>query len=55
MRIASEGRDGRITTTGTIHFARTFRGRKQLRRGAAPPTPLAPALGRVPRVATVQS
>jgi hypothetical protein len=52
--MVTHGRGGRITTTGTIHFARATRGRKELRRGEAPPQP-PPVFGRVPRVARLMA
>ena len=51
----THGSDGRLTTTGTIHFARGRRGRKQLRRGEAPPPSSPPVFGRVPRVARLMA
>ncbi len=53
--MVAEGGDGRITTQSTIHFARARRGRKELRRGEAPPTPPPPVFGRVPRVARLMA
>ena len=55
MSALVEGRDGRITTQSTIHFARARRGRKELRRGAAPPARLPPVFGRVPRIARLMA
>lgn len=52
---AAKGTDGRITTRSTIHFARARRGRKELRRGDAPPAPPPPVFGRVPRVARLMA
>ncbi len=49
------GRDGRLTTTGTIHFARARRGRKELRHGEAPPPPPPIVFGRVPRIARLMA
>ncbi len=51
------GRDGRLTTTGTIHFARARarRGRKELRHGEAPPSPSPIVFGRVPRIARLMA
>lgn len=42
--------NGRITTQAAIHFARTRRGRKELRCGEAPPATPTPMIGRVPRI-----
>ena len=53
--VVAEGRDGRITTRSTIHFARAPRGRKELRRGEAPPPPAPPVFGRVPRLARLMA
>lgn len=53
--VVTEGRDGRITTQATIHFARVRRGRKELRRGEAPPRPASPVFGRVPRIARLMA
>ena len=47
--------EARITTQATIHFARARRGRKELRRGQAPPPPAPPVFGRVPRVARLMA
>ena len=47
--------DGRITTHATIHFARAPRGRKELRRGEAPPPSAPPVFGRVPRIARLMA
>ena len=52
--IAHSG-DGRITTQSTIHFARAPRGRKELRRGTAPPPAPPQVFGRVPRVARLMA
>ncbi len=49
------GRDGRLTTTGTIHFARARRGRKELRHGEAPPPPPPIVFGRMPRIARLMA
>lgn len=53
--VVAEGREGRITTQSTIHFARARRGRKELRRGEAPPAPPPPVFGRVPRIARLMA
>ncbi len=53
--VVAEGRDGRITTLSTVHFARAPRGRKELRRGEAPPPPVPSVFGRVPRVARLMA
>lgn len=53
--VVAERRDGRITTRSTIHFRRARRGRKELRRGEAPPTPPPPVFGRVPRIARLMA
>lgn len=53
--VMAGGGDGRITTRATIHFARARRGRKELRRGGAPPPPAPPVFGRVPRVARLMA
>jgi hypothetical protein len=53
--VVAEGRDGRITTKSTIHFARARRGRKELRRGEAPPAPPPPLFARVPRIARLMA
>ena len=53
--VVAEGRDGRITTVSTVHFARAPRGRKELRRGEAPPAPPPPVFGRVPRIARLMA
>ena len=53
--VIAEGRDGRITTLSTVHFGRAPRGRKELRRGKAPPPPAKPVFGRVPRVARLMA
>jgi hypothetical protein len=53
--VVAEGRDGRITTQATVHFARSRRGRKELRDGAAPPPELPQVFGRVPRVARLMA
>jgi hypothetical protein len=53
--VVAEGRDGRITTRSTIHFGRAPRGRKELRRGEAPPAPPPPIFGRVPRIARLMA
>ncbi len=54
-QMVAEGREGRITTQSTIHFARARRGRKELRRGQAPPAPPPPVFGRVPRIARLMA
>jgi len=54
-QVVAEGREGRITTVITIHFARARRGRKVLRRGDAPAAPPLPLFGRVPRVARLMA
>lgn len=51
----AEGHDGRITARSTIHFERARRGRKELRRGEAPPAPPPPVFGRVPRIARLMA
>lgn len=53
--VVAEGRDGRITARSTIHFGRAPRGRKELRRGEAPPAPPPPVFGRVPRIARLMA
>jgi hypothetical protein len=53
--VVAEGREGQITTQSTIHFARARRGRKELRRGEAPPAPPPPLFGRVPRIARLMA
>ena len=53
--VVAEGRDGRITTHSTIHFARALRGRKELRCGEAPPAPPPPVFGRVARIARLMA
>ena len=53
--MVTHGRDGRLTTTGTIHFARARRGRKELRPGEAPPPPPPIVFGRVPRIARLMA
>ena len=53
--VVGEACDGRITTRSTIHFGRAQRGRKELRRGEAPPAPPAPVFGRVPRIARLMA
>ncbi len=53
--VVTAGQDGRITTRSSIHFARKRRGRKELRRGTAPPAPPAPVFGRVPRAARLMA
>ncbi len=53
--VIAKGRDGRITTLSAVHFARAPRGRKELRRGEAPPPPPTPVFGRVPRVARLMA
>ena len=53
--VITHDRDGRITTKSTIHFARVPRGRKELRRGEAPPPPAQSVFGRVPRVARLMA
>lgn len=53
--MVTHGRDGRLTTTSTIHFARARRGRKQLRDGEAPPPLSPPIFGRVPRIARLMA
>jgi len=53
--VVAEGCDGRITTRSTIHFGRAPRGRKELRRGEAPPAPPPPVFGRVPRIARLMA
>ncbi|NOT00444.1 MAG: hypothetical protein HOP29_07430 [Phycisphaerales bacterium] len=53
--VVAEELGGRITTRSTIHFARARRGRKELRRGEAPPPPAPPAYGRVPRIARLMA
>lgn len=53
--LVAEGREGRITTRSTVHFTRARRGRKELRRGEAPPAPPPPVFGRVPRIARLMA
>lgn len=53
--VVAEGHDGRITTRSTIHFAHVRRGRKELRRGEAPPAPPPSVFGRVPRIARLMA
>lgn len=53
--VVAERREGRITTQSTIHFARARRGRKELRRGEAPPAPPPQVFGRVPRIARLMA
>ncbi len=53
--VVAEGHDGRITARSTIHFERARRGRKELRRGDAPPAPPPPVFGRVPRIARLMA
>lgn len=53
--VVAEGRDGRLTTRSMIHFGRAPRGRKELRRGEAPPAPPPPIFGRVPRIARLMA
>lgn len=53
--VVAEGRDGRITTLSTVHFGRAPRGRKELRRGEAPPPAPPPTFGRVPRIARLMA
>ena len=53
--VVAEGRDGRIMTRSTIHFGRAPRGRKELRRGEAPPAAPPPVFGRVPRIARLMA
>jgi hypothetical protein len=53
--VVVEGRDGRITTLSTVHFARAPRGRKELRRGETPPPSAPPVFGRVPRIARLMA
>lgn len=53
--VVAEGRDGRITTLSTVHFGRAPRGRKELRRGEAPPASPPPVFGRLPRVARLMA
>jgi hypothetical protein len=48
--VVSEGHDGRIVTTSTIHFARAPGGRRELRAGEAPPASPPPVFGRTPRL-----
>jgi len=53
--VVADAREGRITTRSTIHFGRAPRGRKELRRGEAPPAPPPPVFGRVPRIARLMA
>ncbi len=55
MTAVVEGRDGRIITQSTIHFAHVRRGRKEMRQGDAPPAPPPPVFGRVPRIARLMA
>ena len=53
--MVTEGCDGRITTRGTIHFARARRGRRELRCGNAPCAPPPSVFGRIPRIARLMA
>lgn len=56
MRTAvTDGREGRITTRSAVHFTRARRGRKELRRGEAPPVPPPPVFSRVPRISRLMA
>lgn len=53
--VVADEREVRITTRSAIHFARAARGRKELRRGEAPPAPSPPVFGRVPRISRLMA